>query len=121
MLQEGFRKTVKPASPSPHDVARVAALIRYAMGAPVSRAGLVAATGLPDRVVREAIHCAVIDGAPIVSDRKRGGYAWREDSMSRAREIRSLDSTIARLSERRSALARYGLPEQEELFATVNR
>jgi hypothetical protein len=77
---------------------------------------LVAATGLCDRVVRECVHNAVIDGAPIVADRRAGGYAWREDAISRERELRSLRSTRARLSERIAALERYGEAEQQSLF-----
>lgn len=106
----------RPAPPSASDTARVTDVIRRALGKPVSRQELVAATGLCDRAIREAIHEAVIGGAPIVSSRAIGGYCWREDASAIDLEAKRLRSHAHRLLERASALEK-ARAEQQELFA----
>lgn len=102
----------KPA-PTPAELAAVLCVIRDGQG---TRDGLVRATALSDRTIRECVRQLVLDGHPIVSSSNGDGYHFANDRSEIEVEAAIFGSRAARELERKAALERHLRPKQAELF-----
>jgi len=84
-------------------------------GRRMTKAELTAATGISDRLVRQAVAELVKNGEPIVTDREDGGFIWTTDPTLIEAEVNLLTSHATEILARKRALEKR-LSDQRGLF-----